>query len=121
MANVRWGRIPDDDDIIIKFTVLNPHENLGLSTTGKAEIVAKETSTILPERLGFTFNTYRPFNSMNRRFSKQCSVSIRDNVITVKIPRNQPAYRESPRSSSIAHFQHSFYGSIAQCSFYYRK
>jgi hypothetical protein len=120
MVNVRWRRTGGPPGITIEFTIPEPSANFGLKEGGKSYTVSKETATILPERLGFTFNVYRPIKTMNPRWSKNCSVSIKENIVTVNIPDLSVEYRRSRKAITVAHFQHRFYDSVVQTTFYFR-
>ena len=121
MVNVRWRRTGGPPGITIEFTIPEPNANFGLKEGGRSYTVAKETATILRERLGFTFNVYRPIKTMNPRWSKNCSVSIKENIVTVRIPDLAKVHKENKKSTTVACFQHRFHDSVVGASFYFRK
>ena len=121
MVNVRWRRAGGPPGIIIEFTIPDPNANFGLKKSGKSYTVSTETATVLRERLGFTFNVYRPIKTMNPRWSKNCSVSIKENMVTVRIPDLGKVHKENTKSTTVACFQHRFHDSVVGASFYFRK
>ena len=120
--NANWKRLPNEGNkIVIRVTIPDKNADNGESDSGKSIKVSLISDTILPERLGFTFQVYRPYSKMNPRYSNNSSISIAGNVVTIRVNDPTHVMRENKKSITIAHLQHKCRNEVIQCSFFFRK